>query len=323
MLSEYIKPLTIGNVTLKNNIIAAPVAGFSDFAFRTLCSKFGAGLTVTELTSAKGLCYNSKATYELIHTTEEENPKCIQIFGSEPEFIEKACRDERLSKFDIIDINMGCPMKKIVNNGEGSALMKNPELIEQIVKAAVRGSNGKPVTVKMRAGYVMGYPTAVECALAAQDGGASMVAIHARYRDQMYAGEADHTITAKVKEALRIPVIANGDIDSIPSLEKVARITNADGFMIGRGMLGRPWIFAQMTDNHDEINIKNVIYEHIEILKELYNETRIANVMKGQLCYYARNTRHAKQIRMATSQIKDIQSLKAVVDDYLDVNVIY
>ena len=322
MISEYIKPLKIGNVQLKNNIIAAPIAGFSDFAYRKICRDFGAGLTVTELTSAKGLFYQSKGTTELLYSI-EDSPKAIQIFGAEPAYIERACEDERLAPFDIIDINMGCPMKKIVNNNEGSALMKNPSLIEEIVKSAVRGAKGKPVTVKMRLGYNMGEATVLECAQAAQDGGASMVAIHGRYREQMYAGEADHSYTAIVKEKLSIPVIANGDITNLPSLEKVAKETNADGFMIGRGMLGTPWIFAQLTDNHGEVNIKDVIYEHIALLKQLYNDIRISNVMKGQLCYYAKNIRHAKQVRMATSSIKDLDSLYGVVDEFFDVNIIY
>lgn len=322
MLSEYVKPLKIGNVQLKNNIIAAPIAGFSDFAYRKICRDFGAGLTVTELTSAKGLFYQSKGTTELLYSI-EDSPKAIQIFGAEPACIERACEDERLAPFDIIDINMGCPMKKIVNNNEGSALMKNPQLIEEIVKAAVRGAKGKPVTVKMRLGYNMGEPSVVECALAAQDGGASMVAIHGRYREQMYAGEADHSYTAIVKEKLSIPVIANGDINNLGTLEKVAKETNADGFMIGRAMLGTPWIFSQLTDVHGEVNIKDVIYEHIELLKKLYTDVRISNVMKGQLCYYAKNTRHAKQVRMSTSGIKDLESLYKVVDEFFDINVIY
>ena len=322
MLSEYVKPLKIGNVQLKNNIIAAPIAGFSDFAYRKICRDFGAGLTVTELTSAKGLFYQSKGTTELLYSI-EDSPKAIQIFGAEPAFIERACEDERLAPFDIIDINMGCPMKKIVNNNEGSALMKNPQLIEEIVKAAVRGAQGKPVTVKMRLGYNMGEPSVVECALAAQDGGASMVAIHGRYREQMYAGEADHSYTAMVKEKLSIPVIANGDINSLGALEKVAKETNSDGFMIGRAMLGTPWIFSQLTDAHGEVNIKDVIYEHIELLKKLYTDVSISNVMKGQFCYYAKNTRHAKQVRMSTSSIKDLDSLYRVVDEFFDINVIY
>ena len=323
MQSSFVHPLKVGNIQLENNIIVAPIAGFTDFAYRSICRRFGAGLTVTELTSAKGLVYQNRGSTEQIYVKDEKRPRAIQIFGSEPDFIEKACLDERLNAFDIIDINMGCPMKKIVNNNDGSALMKNPALIEQIVKAAVKGGKGKPITVKMRAGYYMNQPVAVECALAAQDGGASMVTIHSRYRDQMYSGEADHTITAMVKEALSIPVIANGDITSIDILEKVGRITKADGFMIGRAMLGKPWLFAQMIDKHGEVNVRSVIYEHIELLKELYSETHLTNVMKGQLCYYAKNTRHAKQVRASTSSIKDLASLYAIIDEYFDINILY
>jgi len=310
--------LSIGKVKLDNNIIFAPIAGFSDVGFRSLCAKFGAGLTVTELVSAKAIVYHNKGTDELLATTENEKIKCVQIFGNDPEFIYKAVQDERLNKFDIIDINMGCPVKKVFNNGEGSALMKDPILIEEVVKAAIDGSK-KPVTVKMRAGIENGKPLAVECSLAAEKAGASAITIHARYKEQLYSGIADHNITKQVKDAVRIPVIANGDIVDVKSLDLVKSLTNADGFMIARGALGCPWLFKELLDPSYEHNRKKVIYEHIDILRKFYNDNVVANSMKLHLCYYARGERFAKQVRVAVGEAKSLEDINEIIEEYFKV----
>lgn len=307
--------LTVGNVQLKNNLVFAPIAGFSEVGFRHLCAKYGAGLTYTELVSAKGLVYGNKGTEELLATTDIETPCAVQIFGSDPEFMYKAAKDERLVKFDIIDINMGCPVKKVFGNGDGSALMKNPALITEVVQAVKEGGS-RPVTVKMRAGIEIGKPLAVECALAAQKGGASAVTVHARYREQYYSGECDHTITKAVKDALDIPVIANGDIVDKQSLYKVAQITNADGFMIGRGALGKPWIFAELQGKDDSHDIKSLILEHIDVLREFMPDFTVANVMKLQLCYYARGGRNAKAVRVEIGKAKSLGDTFKIIDEF-------
>lgn len=307
--------LTVGNVQLKNNLLFAPIAGFSEVGFRHLCAKYGAGLTYTELVSAKGLVYGNKGTEELLATTDIETPCAVQIFGSDPEFMYKAAKDERLGKFDIIDINMGCPVKKVFGNGDGSALMKNPALITEVVQAVKEGGS-RPVTVKMRAGIEIGKPLAVECALAAQKGGASAVTVHARYREQYYSGECDHTITKAVKDALDIPVIANGDIVDKQSLDKVAQITNADGFMIGRGALGKPWIFAELQGKDDSHDVKSLILEHIDVLREFMPDFTVANVMKLQLCYYARGGRNAKAVRVEIGKAKSLGDTFKIIDEF-------
>lgn len=307
--------LTVGNVQLKNNLVFAPIAGFSEVGFRHLCAKYGAGLTYTELVSAKGLVYGNKGTEELLATTDIETPCAVQIFGSDPEFMYKAAKDDRLGKFDIIDINMGCPVKKVFGNGDGSALMKNPALITDVVQAVKEGGS-RPVTVKMRAGIEIGKPLAVECALAAQKGGASAVTVHARYREQYYSGECDHTITKAVKDALDIPVIANGDIVDKQSLDKVAQITNADGFMIGRGALGKPWIFAELQGKDDSHDIKSLILEHIDVLREFMPDFTVANVMKLQLCYYARGGRNAKAVRVEIGKAKSLGDTFKIIDEF-------
>lgn len=307
--------LKIGDVQLKNNLVFAPIAGFSEVGFRHLCAKYGAGLTYTELVSAKGLVYGNKGTEELLATTDIETPCAVQIFGSDPEFMYKAAKDDRLAKFDIIDINMGCPVKKVFGNGDGSALMKNPALITEVVQAVKEGGS-RPVTVKMRAGIEIGKPLAVECALAAQKGGASAVTVHARYREQYYSGECDHFITKAVKDALDIPVIANGDIVDRQSLDKVAAITGADGFMIGRGALGKPWIFAELQGKDDSHDIKSIILEHIDVLREFMPDFTVANVMKLQLCYYARGGRNAKAVRVEIGKAKSLEDTFEIIDEF-------
>lgn len=307
--------LKIGDVQLNNNVVFAPIAGFSEVGFRHLCAKYGAGLTYTELVSAKGLVYGNKGTEELLATTDIETPCAVQIFGSDPEFMYKAAKDERLGKFDIIDINMGCPVKKVFGNGDGSALMKDPALITEVVQAVKEGGS-RPVTVKMRAGIEMGKPLAVECALAAQKGGASAVTVHARYREQYYSGECDHFITKAVKDALDIPVIANGDIVNRQSLDKVAAVTGADGFMIGRGALGKPWIFAELQGKDDSHDVKSLILEHIDVLREFMPDFTVANVMKLQLCYYARGGRNAKAVRVEIGKAKSLGDTFKIIDEF-------
>lgn len=307
--------LKIGNVQLESNIVFAPIAGFSEVGFRHMCAKYGAGLTYTELVSAKGLCYGNKGTQELLAREDFSSPCAVQLFGSDPEFMYKAAKDERLAKFEIVDINMGCPVKKVFNNGDGSALMKNPDLITEIVQAVKEGAK-RPVTVKMRAGVESGKPVAVECALAAQKGGASAVCVHPRYREQFYSGEADHSITKAVKEALDIPVIANGDITDLRSLAGVSDLTGADGFMIGRGALGRPWIFSELNGGNGAHDVKADIYEHIAVLRKYMCDFTVANVMKLQLCYYAKGGRDAKAVRVEIGKAKSIDDIFDIVEKY-------
>ncbi len=307
--------LKIGDVQLESNIVFAPIAGFSEVGFRHMCAKYGAGLTYTELVSAKGLCYGNKGTQELLAREDFSSPCAVQLFGSDPEFMYKAAKDERLAKFEIVDINMGCPVKKVFNNGDGSALMKNPDLITEIVQAVKEGAK-RPVTVKMRAGVDSGKPVAVECALAAQKGGASAVCVHPRYREQFYSGEADHSITKAVKEALDIPVIANGDIIDLRSLAEVRDLTGADGFMIGRGALGRPWIFSELNGGNGAHDVKADIYEHIAVLRKYMCDFTVANVMKLQLCYYAKGGRDAKAVRVEIGKAKSIDDIFDIVEKY-------
>lgn len=307
--------LKIGDVQLESNIVFAPIAGFSEVGFRHMCAKYGAGLTYTELVSAKGLCYGNKGTQELLAREDFSSPCAVQLFGSDPEFMYKAAKDERLAKFEIVDINMGCPVKKVFNNGDGSALMKNPDLITEIVQAVKEGAK-RPVTVKMRAGVDSGKPVAVECALAAQKGGASAVCVHPRYREQFYSGEADHSITKAVKEALDIPVIANGDITDLRNLAGVRDLTGADGFMIGRGALGRPWIFSELNGGNGAHDVKADIYEHIAVLRKYMCDFTVANVMKLQLCYYAKGGRDAKAVRVEIGKAKSIDDIFDIVEKY-------
>ena len=307
--------LKIGDVQLENNVFFAPIAGFSEVGFRHMCAKYGAGLTYTELVSAKGLCYGNKGSEELLAREDYSTPCAVQLFGSDPEFMYKAAKDDRLARFEIVDINMGCPVKKVFNNGDGSALMKNPAQITEIVQAVREGAK-RPVTVKMRAGVESGKPLAVECALAAQKGGASAVCIHPRYREQFYSGEADHLITKSVKESLDIPVIANGDIVDAASLDRVATLTHADGYMIGRGALGRPWIFAELTHKDAWHDVKADIYEHIAVLRKYMSDFTVANVMKLQLCYYARGGRDAKAVRVEIGKAKTIDDLFSIIDTH-------
>ena len=309
--------LTIGNVKLNSNIVFAPIAGFSEVGFRHLCAKFGAGLTYTELVSAKGLVFGNKGTEELIATTPSQTPCAVQRFGSDPEFMYKASKDDRLKKFDIIDINMGCPVRKVFGNGDGSALMANPSLITEIVQAVSEGAK-RPVTVKMRSGIEIGKPLAVECAIAAQKGGASAVTVHPRYREQYYSGDCDYSIIRDVKNAVDIPVIANGNITDAQSLENVREITGADGFMIGRGALGRPYIFAELRGEKPEIDVKSLIYEHISVLREFMADFTVANVMKLQLCYYARGVKNAKAVRVEIGKAKSLDDIFAIVETYFD-----
>ena len=240
-----IKQLTIGNVTLPNNLILGPMAGVTDLPFRLLCKEQGAGLLCMEMISAKAILYNNRNTKELMAINPEENPVSLQLFGSNPEIMAEIAKQIEEHPFDILDINMGCPVPKIVNNHEGSALMKDPLLAGQIIEA-VAGAIQKPVTVKIRKGFDDEHINAVEMAHIAQESGAAAIAVHGRTREQYYSGKADWDIIRQVKEAVHIPVIGNGDLLTAQDVIAMEEQTGCDGFMIARGAQGNPWIFAQI-----------------------------------------------------------------------------
>ena len=245
-MSYLLHPLTIGGITLKNNLILAPMAGVTDLPFRLLCSEQGAGMSGMEMVSAKAILYGNKNTEGLLAIHPQEGPVSLQLFGSDPKIVsEMAARIEK-RPFAVLDLNMGCPVPKIVGNGEGSALMREPKLAGEIIAATVKAIS-KPVTVKIRKGFDEAHVNAVEIAKIAEDAGAAAVAVHGRTREQFYSGEADWEIIARVKEAVSIPVIGNGDVTDGESARRMLSETGCDGVMIGRAARGNPWLFAEIA----------------------------------------------------------------------------
>ncbi len=238
--------MKIGNITINSALALAPMAGVTDLAFRTICRELGAGYTITEMVSAKALCYQDKKSVPLLQLGEGEHPAAVQIFGSDPACMEQAAgmAAER-SGADIIDINMGCPVPKVANSGDGSGLMKNPELAVKVAEAVIRGAGGRPVTVKFRLGWDKGSINCVEFAKAMEEAGVAAVAVHGRTRTQMYSGTANWDYIRAVKETVSIPVIANGDVFEPKDAVRILKYTGADMAMIGRGCFGNPWLFQR------------------------------------------------------------------------------
>jgi nifR3 family TIM-barrel protein len=274
--------MKIRDLIFENNVFLAPLAGYTDAGFRSLCKKYGAGLTYTEMVSAKGLLYNSKNTFPLLHTTDREKIKAVQLFGSEPEVFAKILHRPELSKFDIIDLNCGCPVPKIVKNGEGSALMRDPVLLSEIVGAIRENVGNRAVTVKIRTG-IDGKSNFLEVAKACERAGADAITLHARSREQFYGGLSDWNLVKILKESVSVPVIASGDVKTRDDYEKVLELTGCDGVMIGRGALGKPYVFSEILGKAYEFDPFSVLEHHVSILKNIYSHRVIASGMKAHI----------------------------------------
>lgn len=311
-MAMKIKSVDIGRLSTKNNIFLAPLAGFTDFSLRSICYDLGAGLCFTEMVSAKGLTYNNQNTKELLLTADNEYIKAVQLFGSEPDILRRACESRDLEKFDIIDINMGCPVPKVFNNGEGSKLLDNIPLAQSIVKECVK--SGKTITVKMRLGTQRASFAALDLAKAVEQAGASMVTVHGRYRDDYYRGEIDYDKIAQIKGALKIPVIANGNIFSVKDAELCLDKTGADGVMLARGALSKPWLFSEIQGIPVE-NKKEVINRHIDLLLTKYSDQRVAVILRKQMALYVLGQRDAKKYKQQAFEATSTKELKQIINN--------
>lgn len=306
--------LKIKNVELKSNLILAPMAGLSDVAFRNMCLKFGAGLVCTEMVSAKALSYKNKKTEDLLVTLDDETPKAVQIFGHEPDIMAEAIKNPLLAKFDIIDINMGCPAPKIVKNGDGSALLKNFDLAEQIISACVNATD-KPITVKFRIGFDEGENIAVDFARMCEKAGAAAITVHGRTTKQGYSGIVNYEAIKQVKQAVNIPVFANGNCETREDYENILKITGADGIMIGRASLGSPEIFEEiLTGKKSNVNKFEQIKYHYETLMKFFPEKAVVLSMRTHLANYLKkeykNTKLLIELLKMNSYSEIIEKLR-------------
>lgn len=311
MLQKRIK---IGKFETENNFFLAPLAGFSDFAMREICINYGAGLTFTEMVSCKGILYDNENTKDLLYLSPSEKIKCAQIFGNDPDIMRRAIESEYLSHFDIIDVNFGCPMPKIYNNGEGSALLSNPSLAEKIVYECSK--TGKPITCKMRIGLTDGNYVTEDFVKAVQNGGAQMITVHGRTRDKIYAGEPNYEEIAKAKNVATVPIIANGGIFTKTDAEIMMEKTGADGVMIARGALERPWIFAELLGKDVKVDKKELINGHIDRLLTRQDDKTVAVTFRKQLCLYIKGERNSAELKQKLFTYKDTASIKLEIEKF-------
>lgn len=311
------KNLKIGNVILDSPVVLAPMAGVTDLPFRLLCRRKGAGLLCMEMVSAKAIFYHNRNTEALLQIHPEEAPVSLQLFGCEPELMGEMAKRIEERPFSILDINMGCPVPKVVNNGEGSALMKNPKLAGEIMSAVVKAVK-KPVTVKIRKGYDEAHSNAVELAKIAEQCGIAAIAVHGRTREQYYSGRADWEIIRQVKEAVSIPVIGNGDVTDSDSAERMLAQTGCDGVMIGRAARGNPWIFRQidayLTDGTkpEKVSREEVcrtILEHAALMVEYKGEYQAVREMRKHIAWYTSGMKHSAAFRGKINEMETLQEL--------------
>lgn len=295
-------------------ILLAPMAGVTDVGFRALASSFGADATVTEMLSARAMAHNPKKTEFLTLTTEEEKIKIAQVFGHEEDYMAKAVASPLLEKFDMFDINMGCPAPKIVKNGEGSALMDNLPLASKII-SAVKNATDKPVSVKFRKGK--STENYVEFGRMCQDCGADFVTFHARTVEQGYSGKADYEAIASLKAKLSIPVLGNGDVVDFASLQKMKE-TGVDGVMVGRGSMGRPWLFAQLKQNDIQIDKYKTVEKHIEILRQHFDENWLKLYIRKHFLWYACDIPLSTELRLKLATCNDIDECLALLKNALN-----
>ena len=316
---SVIHSLNIGNVELKNNVILAPMAGVTDLPFRVLCSEMGVGMTCTEMVSAKAIFYNNKKTYELLKLDDREPVTSVQLFGHDVKCMsDMAQRIEGELDYDILDINMGCPVPKVVNNGDGSALLKEPLLAGRIVEETVRKTT-RPVTVKIRTGFDTEHINAVEVAHILEDSGASAITVHGRTREQYYSGEADWEIIGEVKSRAGIPIIGNGDLTCYRDIVEMYNQTGVDGFMIGRAARGNPWLFRGILseeDVYDKGDITKMILRHAKMLVDYKGEYIGIREMRKHAAWYTAGFRGSGAFRAKVNEVESLKELEELLGGF-------
>lgn len=314
--------LTIGNVTLENNVILAPMAGVTDLPFRLLCREQGAGMVCMEMVSAKAIYYNNRNTEELLTIHPDEQPASLQLFGSDPQIVADMARRIEERPFAILDFNMGCPVPKVVNNGEGSALMREPELVEKLLTQLVKAVK-KPVTIKIRKGFDEEHCNAAEIARIAESCGVAAVAVHGRTRAQYYSSHADWECIRQVKEAVKIPVIGNGDVNSPQAAREMLDQTGCDGVMIGRAAQGNPWIFREvanflesgtLTPRPSNREKRETILRHARLQLETKGEYTAVREMRKHLAWYTVGMPHSARFRQTINAMETMEELLEGVD---------